>query len=1420
MSKKLAIAIDMGAKHNGVFFAKSDNGEIVNKKAVDIVIGENSVHFSKKSRRENRHKDRGIKRRKLAKRLLKESISWNSFNQEQQELILGLMNNRGYTFISTENEFETLEDITAEFIDSYLPTLSVLKDDKTKRYTSQSADVYLTSEFENENELLEYIDDAIDTLVHQRENLEHFSNKKKILVDLTNLKEGNFDKFKQWSYVKSLLFKYGYRNFSKNKDEAIKKLTDKKITLEQIDFEKEIEYINSLSFEESFVKSKKIINDDIKTFIEFLQNIAKEIKTGAKPRKQYLKEIKEEIYRFDFIENKESFFRLVGNISNLQLRVLRKFFNHNSSHKSRYEILRRYFRTFHYKKEQEKQRIVELLPYLKKHNDLKSFLEDVSPHLTIPPYEDMNNRNTYKCNSMLIKPEVVTDEIKRAVDLLLNQPGFELLKKDENGVLEKKSLIKTEPASGDKYIKTDYTYSKYLQRIFDATEEVTTRELNPRNVFKYQKRFERGSVDSVVCFKKEFGEEVYRVLKPIAKTYYKEEESILKGIYSKDHSILTKCNTNTPYKNNAKNLLLKPVYSYSFTPDEADELLERIQNTKGLKTALERVAEEAKQYQNGFYHIVEACFGNQKCINDKEIKTIVKNLDKNFKEFKEILKDKDTYLSSQEKLTKENLKRFLNIMLQTYNILFKDIGGFSKTCKHCTLENGIRSDKNRVIAKRLLSDVAKPIDGMLDMMLDRVAFEISEEIASLDEISELEIILEQNRFEFEENLNAIKRKNDPTIKKYKKEHKDILNPNICPYTGEKFDKGEWDHILPQSKGVHNSKANLIYVSREGNEKKGNKDYTLDDIKAEHLKEIFGKKSIEEIKEVITKGMNSIDEKAFTNFDNLTLNQQIAMRYALFMRGTAAFEKAFELLKRDKLKTFSNGTQKRLVRLIVEKLDKKFPKEMREIAVDSKVIDAKLVSAMRKHLSTDATTGEVNHLFKEEKQESHSHCIDAMVAFYLANSKLVGAKHRQRENVALFDPRYDFEDIYLPESGIKLVSKRKTFINSSKEKLGSYPLFDSTIYSEHYKHVTKDALKENKLEKLVMHGLLYRHKNGKKMFVEHVEELEEGVIYRIDVKRTSDLLYKLFKNHDQKELKALKFLDELRYFTSRKEIEVIFFDKNRTKLLPFDDIEKNIPIYSENLYKAIYKKLQNVENLFVKNSDGKTTLNRDTLEAFQKDLFASKQTNPKQQKRGKKRHKFTLPILGSPKFRIKRGDIWQVLGNKDIATKNYIVDGEIKPIPFFSTNVIPLKISDLIDCLLVDNNTPMVYEVNIDVNEVEDYLSSLKYIVSSKDKLIVIASIKKEAFRDIDFSQFSSNGIECSYRNDKGFKDFVDIYLNTPKSNILQDYIGKLRNEKKTNKEGDYYNGTAKIIKETDKIITLKYTAFIQKKRQIIIKNLK
>ena len=173
--KKLSIAIDMSAKNNGVFILKSEADKIIDKKATNIII--DNINFSKKSRRENRHKDRNYKRRKLAKRLLSELIDFNVFDEKQQESILGLLNNHGYTFLSTSSEFESLDDITVEFISKYLSRLE-------KKQTKESFEEFFTDGFEDEKELESFLEDSVKNITTISSDLQNFINRKNILTDL------------------------------------------------------------------------------------------------------------------------------------------------------------------------------------------------------------------------------------------------------------------------------------------------------------------------------------------------------------------------------------------------------------------------------------------------------------------------------------------------------------------------------------------------------------------------------------------------------------------------------------------------------------------------------------------------------------------------------------------------------------------------------------------------------------------------------------------------------------------------------------------------------------------------------------------------------------------------------------------------------------------------------------------------------------------------------------------------------------------------------------------------------------------------------------------------------------------------------------------------------------------------------------
>ena len=76
----------------------------------------------------------------------------------------------------------------------------------------------------------------------------------------------------------------------------------------------------------------------------------------------YQKEMRKDIKEFDFIEEKDKnkLYNIIANISNLQLRVLRKYFNNKKISDTKIDekklslVIHRYFISRHYNKDYEK----------------------------------------------------------------------------------------------------------------------------------------------------------------------------------------------------------------------------------------------------------------------------------------------------------------------------------------------------------------------------------------------------------------------------------------------------------------------------------------------------------------------------------------------------------------------------------------------------------------------------------------------------------------------------------------------------------------------------------------------------------------------------------------------------------------------------------------------------------------------------------------------------------------------------------------------------------------------------------------------------------------------------------------------------------------------------------------------------------
>ena len=1141
---KVTVGIDIGAKNTGFSIVIDD--KVVKNGC--IILDKNKITFSKISRRNNRHRVRNEKRRKLARRLLWEILSENKFTKEEIELINGLLKNRGYTYLDSDDDFEVDEELREFFIEEK-------KLNKFADFQREDFGEYF-GKFENEKELIKEIDTILDLLPEKK----------------------------------------------------------------------------------------------YKEFKNFLLDIKKQVQTGAKHRKVYLKEIEKEIQTYDFIDNKDEFFNLIGNISNFQLRLLRKYFNQKQDNiyndEKLTKLLKKYFKRF---KNKDFAKLSNL-------NSALEFLQSTSPALTIPPQEEMDNRDPYRCNSMLIKEEIAND-LKNAIKKLIREFDF---------------------------LDDEIPLNMKLQRIMDLSSKVYKN--NPRTVFKHQK-------GDIGFYKKLLGEN-FEKFSRFAKKYYSQEEKIINGIYD-ENFVFRKCNTHTPKKKNIRELLLKPIYSVEFTQEETDTFTDKIKQTKikgnkRLYSFLNDIATLYKTHQNSFWEIIKT--------DDKDVKKIKDLMPLAIQAFDTIMKEMN------KKSIFENIdeNRFLNIALQTYNILFKDVKGFSKTCKHCSIENAKRSDENNPFAKRLLSDVSKPIDGILDFILDRIAFELTE-LVPVEDIDELRIVLEQNRFNFEESLSEIKGK--------KKKIKEFKEHKYCPYTGEEIKNGDYDHILPRSKELYNSKANLIYCSRKGNEEKGNKYYFLENLSKKHLKEIFKTEDLSIVKEFISKHIAEIDENRYTNFNNLPYEQKIAFRYALFMEhSTPEFKKAKRLLKQDKIKLISNGTQKRFARLIYEKLKQK--RKINPEKVTVKLVDSKIISDVRLELSINPQTGEIIHeeIEKQEFQKPLSHAIDAMTALHIAEE-------------------YDFWDIYSPKTIIKNIEKRQTFINA--KKIDSFQLFKDSIMSADF-----TDFDDKEIEVLKEFGLW---ENG------------------IKKEKYFKLLFDLFENRNTNALKKLKFMDKHLFFTIRKDIKDVFFKQKSGKIteLIYPD-KKTIPPKREKIYKAIYNHLKDHEKDLFK--DG--VFNEENYKEVMQKLF-----KPTGKKRGKKRHVFSVPVKAQAKYIVMNNSTYRFLSNENIATKHYLINGKIVDIPYFSKNTLPKDIKEIIKLLNYMDLSKPVYEVEIKTNEISDYVETLKYYFTEKSRIRVIGKFIKSAF-DVDFSK-----VDTFTSDDDEFKKFIDKIEN---DEILRKYLGPFR----------------------------------------------
>lgn len=1469
--KKFSINVDMGAKNNGVFLAsvEGDNSaKITNKSAFNVKIdkGENFV-LDRANRLAKRHARRSFNRdgfvlrfarqifdldklptrKELLEKIENQKIEYKKELKEPKELIFGLFKNRGFNYQNIKIKDEVFDD------ENFICLLENFK--FLKEYGYEFSECRCLEDFEN------FINQKADELSNSnsfKDDMLNFLNKQsKIINDIKEFyaTTNNLSDKALKNNAKAIEIAQQEINALGNDDENLVNLQTK---LENLQNKPENLKKQLANLQEKYPKFVEILKDKdkksaLKNFIEFFNKLIgdakKELERNSKHRKAYLKDINKELnssdnkilaWEYDEIFNnlcdkvegkkwsKDEFYKFVGNVANIQTRVWRRYFNFvdykmpnfdkdklkiYDDGKLAKQILRN-FRDFRYEKKHEKDTFEKIKPImqnlmkeLKSKKEQKSllaltFLKSTDPVLTIPPYESRINKNPRACNAMSIKPEskIITPNLTNITKKIFANNEFGFLLINENGE------IKT-PNFNDKNIT-----AKYLQRFLDISKsKLDDSDLYPRNLIQ-------DNAQKIENFKRFFAlsdDEIKEFLK-FSNSYYDEVDSAKKGVLKGE--ILKICGLHTPHKHKHKAKLISALFIKNngqnhgqISNKEFDKLCDFMQNTgeyksKAKKTKPRKIAkffedldEVRKSYQNAFFH---EALNTLKALNENNDKNLDANLRKIVQDYEIIAKsiqENINFCKFQTPFEASNLATNLNYLLQLGDIIFSDKNaGFLKTCKEHTMENLLRSG-GEAMASRLPSNSGKLINGKIEMYLDRLAYEIIKQSPKFDDFDEVEINVEMNKFAFEENAIAI------GLKKGAKKTKNENDLMICPYSVkvENISESncEYDHIIARNdKGfniVFNSTANLIPCASSANLEKSNKIYKLDDLNKTHLQSVFGTSNQAEIKDFISKNLATIEEETYTNFYNLSKKEQIAFRYALFLREGQDFGKAVRLLNQDKIKGYSNGTQKRFVNLLIEKI-KKLSKKIPNFSVN--FIDSKMLSATRTELSIMR-----EDIRKQNIQDSHSHCIDASLVFHLVNSKLIKNSNSQREFL------YDyFDEIYLSQSEI-ITPKNKQYLEL-KTNIARKPLFDDSVYSLVYEQCDKDRkfISIKNLKILRDLGLLHTRKNGKKIQVPAGQAIDENALkkYFVSTHKVFDKIFEYFENKNIAELEKLKFLDKYLKSYKREDITKIFGIGNDNKLIikKEKDATPNV--------KKFYNILKDNEDKISRIEDGKVKIDENAIKSRYKQTF----DKGEKRKRNKTRCVYSLSMIDdNSQYVIRRNGGYMGLKGGKIAAKNYLFKNKkgefaIQSVSFYSKNVLPKKIGDILIILSLPKDALLVYDF-ADINlakispkimpqNIAKHIAKLDFVISQAARHITRLYLRKNSFDDINFDELK----DFTLSN----KEFVKLYENY--DNLFKSVLGTPRVEKQK-------LSSAKILQNDSKILGFEYTASNSANFKALIKEL-
>lgn len=899
MTKKLTfspIAIDLGAKNSGVYMPHYSYGDCLNdikdKRAYTLTL--NNLTLMMVDRTAARHQRRGYDRKQMSKRLTRLALM-NGFNfdfDKHQEAISFLLNRRG-RILGDDIDYDIFSSVPAELCQ--IAT--------TRTWNKQLGEIFAPKDEGDDDayDLTDNITTAIEKVYKDgKSEVQAICD---ALNDYSNLKSTKIGINKN---IKSI------RKDSSKTEDAIKE-EEKKLNTKLSDIEKQLEKYNEISlnifdFKHKYEEKIEATDEDTKekqkyyayvvwNILQVLQDTITNKETGHALREIYFQHLEKDlsifkkgdesnidhspeaidrrlarlvtdIYHCKSLGNSDDerlqgFINIIGNIANIQLRGLRKYFQDKKHQQGDAWLPKKldksydsWLKSLRPKKEDKKKEIKKLISQLnsKKNKPLGDSTAlalwlKTEPVKSIPPFEDQNNRRPPECRSLLLKPyklDSILSEWREVVTSLVNyyqenDKGIyqqwivttekEINKFGENKVKYAKLLLKNNPKKKQQQIDKDNCWgivessdaiaSRSLQFILDLSRSDEQHISILRNIIDVDEKHNQLTKPLGEYVIKEYSTETWYKFKDFCTKYYKEISDSMAGRWFDENldNLLTVCGEKTRNKKYQTDIDFGALFGLS--PEQLSEIKgeqkvsDWLRGIRGMKTHAAKCAKLQKSHGNELEKDISIVRANEKI--DAKLDSHEKHLiEMDSKSDKFALKIKE---SIQEKLPIElDHTKFNSVFTfaQISNIVFADRSGNAKNCPCCSHDNQGRMQRfdatSNALATRIRGYTARPIDGALRKLLDAKAREIAK--LKLKQIIDnnssevkIPIITEQNKFDFEKNLSTAKgiRKDikvTSPAQEFASKSTRIKHAgnNICPYSGEKLDnQGEIDHIISRSK---------------------------------------------------------------------------------------------------------------------------------------------------------------------------------------------------------------------------------------------------------------------------------------------------------------------------------------------------------------------------------------------------------------------------------------------------------------------------------------------------------------------------------------------------------------------------------------------------------------------------------------------